>query len=236
MDTLIAAAIHDAKNSLNALGVWLDKAKHEYSAGKDASDTSRPAESPALERAMAITTTLTGQLVELLALYRAGDGTLRLAVEDHHLGDFLADVMAELAHSHPEETGIAIETDFSVADELGTWAFDAYLVNFALLDALRNSLRHARQRVRFSLVHPPSGGILFSIEDDGEGYPQTMLGRGKRSDDSLTAMNSDSSGLGLRFAHLIVAYHATPGGKHGRLEFTNDGFGQGGAHFSMLLP
>lgn len=234
MDSLIAAAIHDAKNSLNALGVWLDKAKHEFATaqGKSGAVTS-----PALERASAITTTLTGQLVELLALYRDGDGTLRLSVEDHDLTDFLTDIVSEVKHSHPEESGIAIETDFSAAAEVGTWAFDAYLVNFALLDAVRNSLRHARTKVRFSIAHSQDEGIRFTIEDDGEGYPAAMLGSESGADeDALKAMNSESSGLGLRFARMIVARHATPGGKHGRLEFANDGFGQGGARFSLTLP
>lgn len=234
MDMLVAAAIHDAKNALNALGVWLDEAQREC--GSQSS-------SPALARAKAIASTLSGQLVELLALYRASDGSLRMAVEDQHLEDFLADVMAELDESRAivkqtEENSdgsaaIAIDTDFAAAGEVDAWAFDAYLVKFALLDALRNALRHARQRVNFSFALEPGGGIRFSIADDGDGYPESILRSGNLASTEMTA---GSSGLGLSFAHLIAARHATPAGQHGRLELGNDGLDQRGARFSLILP
>ena len=228
MDTLVAAAIHDAKNALSSLGVWLDEAQRECEA---------QASSPALMQAKAITATLSGQLVELLALYRAGQGNLRLAVEDQHLGDFLADLMAELAASRPLDNNdnapaIAIETDFAFAEENAAWAFDAYLVKFVLLDALRNALRHAKQRIRFAIAAEPGGGIHFSIADDGDGYPPEIL----RNEEGSSAMSASSSGLGLSFARLIAARHATPSGQHGRLELANDGLGNRGARCSLILP
>lgn len=231
MDSLVAVAIHDAKNSLNALGVWLAAARREHAAkGLDES-------SPALERATEITARLTAQLVELLALYRAGEGTLRMAVEDHDLADFLADMISELGHSDSADAPIVIETDFAAATKLGEWAFDAYLVKFVLLDALRNALRHARQTIRFSLVQDSGPGIRFSIEDDGDGFPADVL---RNSDGEQTAsaaaMNAGSSGLGLSFAHLIAQRHAVPGGRHGSLELANDGLGKGGARFTLVLP
>lgn len=234
MDALVAAAIHDAKNALSALGVWLTEAQREFAAQS-------PKPSPALARAAAIGDTLSGQMVELLALYRAGNGSLRLAVEDHHLADFLADLMAELALARPvtlqgEErseagTDVVIDADFAAAAALDIWAFDAYLVKFALLDALRNALCHARQHVRCSLGLETDGGIRFSVEDDGDGYPDAIL----RSEET-TEMRTSGSGLGLSFARLIAARHATTGGRHGRLELANDGFATGGAHFSLVLP
>ena len=234
MDSLVAIAIHDAKNSLNALGVWLAEARHEFS---DKASFPTDASSPALANATAITARLTGQLVELLALYRAGDGTLRLAIEDHCLGEFLRDVLVELSSSSLLESQIAVETDFSTADEIGDWAFDAYQVKFILLDGLRNALRHAAQQVRFSLATHTEGGIVFRIEDYGPGFPPEMLrdvdangtGEGK-------AMNAGSSGLGLSFARLIAGRHATVAGRHGSLELANDGLGKNGARFSLILP
>ncbi|MDO8933849.1 MAG: hypothetical protein Q7U97_15760, partial [Rhodocyclaceae bacterium] len=63
MDTLVAAAIHDAKNALNALNVWLETARREHP-------------STALEQAQATASRVSAQLVELLTLYRADQGTL----------------------------------------------------------------------------------------------------------------------------------------------------------------
>lgn len=232
MDALVAAAIHDAKNELSALGVWLAEAQREFL-------VQAHSPSAALTRATAIATTLSSQLVELLALYRAGEGSLRLSVEDHYLDDFLADLMSELEQSRPatqaagEETAaeIAIARDFSATARISTWAFDAYLVKFALLDALRNALRSARQRVRFTLAANPAGGIRFDVEDDGEGYPEQVL-----HDTGGAEMSASSSGLGLTFARLIAARHATPAGRQGQLLLANDGLGGGGAHYALLLP
>lgn len=209
MDALVAAAIHDAKNALNALNTWLGEAK-------------RQAPSPALDEARRVADRVSGQLVELLALYRASEGTLRLAIEDHRLDDFLADTMAELA----PPGGIAIDTDFAAAADLDAWAFDAYQVKFVLLDALRNALRHATSRARFALAAEPGGGLRFTVRDDGPGFPPEVLAGDRRE------MSGESSGLGLVFARLIAERHATPNGRHGRIELANDG----GARFDLILP
>ena len=234
MEVLVAAAIHDAKNELSALGVWLSEAQREFAALS-------PIPSPALERATAIATSLSGQLVELLALYRAGEGSLRLAVEDHYLDDFLGDLMAEAEHSRPlaasgsagapEREEVRLQTEFSAVKEIGTWAFDAYLVKFALLDALRNAMRNARQQVRLTFLAVPGGGIRFDVEDDGPGYPESIL-----KDGGAAEMSAHSSGLGLTFARLIAARHATPAGRHGQLTLSNDAMSGSGARFSLSLP
>ena len=225
MEILLAAAIHDAKNALNSLGVWLDKAQRECGG-----------QSAALNQAKAITATISGQLVELLALYRAGEGNLRMAVEDQHLEDFLTDLMSELSAT-PNTDGTdggavpSIETDFAAAREIDAWAFDAYLVKFVLLDGLRNALRHARRQILFSVAAEPGGGIRFNIADDGAGYPDSILRA-----ESTAKMTPESSGLGLSFARVIAERHATPAGRHGRVELANDGLGAGGARLSLILP
>jgi signal transduction histidine kinase len=210
MDSLVAAAIHDAKNALNALNAWLAEARRDCPA-------------PALVQAQAVAGRVSAQLVELLALYRADQGSLRLAVEDHYVEDVCSDVMAELA-APPD--AIAIDTDFSAAAGIGAWALDAYQVKFVLLDALRNAQRHAAGRVLFSIAAEPAGGIRFTVADDGPGFPAEVLGGETRS------MSDTSSGLGLSFARLIAARHATPEGRHGRIELAN----AGGARFSLVLP
>ena len=210
MDSFVAAAIHDAKNALNVLNAWLGEARRDCT-------------SPALAQAQEVAGRVSAQLVELLTLYRAEQGTLRLAVEDHYLDDLLADVMTELA---PPPGAVAIDTDFGAAADIGAWALDAYQVKFVLLDALRNALRHAASRVRFAIAAEPGGGIRFSVADDGPGYPAEILAGG------TGAMNGSSSGLGLSFAHLVAERHTTPAGACGRVELTN----ADGANFALILP
>jgi signal transduction histidine kinase len=233
MDTLVAVAIHDAKNALNALGVWLVQAREEFSAQTAGADCA------ALRQAEALTDRLSGQMVELLALYRAGEGSLRLTIDDHRLDEFLADVMNELSLSRSVEPHLRIETDFAATATIDEWAFDAYLVKFVLLDALRNALRHARCTVRFACFHEAAGGLRFSIEDDGGGYPADWLRAVDVGENDSLAMRESGSGLGLRFACLIAARHQLPGaqaGRQGHLQLSNDGLGQGGARFVLSLP
>lgn len=234
MDSLVATVIHDAKNSLAVLGVLLAQAR------------GRVGSVPELQRAETLATQINTQLVQLLVLYRAGEGSLRLTVDDQNLTDFLEEVLVDLAlTAEGTDTGqAALETDFLPAREIGVWAFDAYLVKFVLLDALRNARRHARQRIRFSMARATEGGmrcIRFDIEDDGPGYPADMLcvqdgGDSKDGGANNCPVTATGSGLGLSFARLIAAGHATPDGQHGALELANDGLGQGGARFTLFLP
>ena len=208
MDSLVAAAIHDAKNRLAALVADLEAA-------------GGGAPSPALIRARITAAQVAGQLTQLLALYRDRQGSLRLAVDDQNLMDFLDDTLTELEDGE----GPPLLRDDGPAARLGAWAFDAYLVRLVLLDALRNARRHARSRVRLSLARDGEG-LRFTVADDGPGFPEAIL-RGEP-----TAMTKDSSGLGLAFARLVAERHAVPDGRRGRLELGNDD----GARFSLILP
>lgn len=211
MDSLIATAIHDAKNGLTALNTWLAEAQREHP-------------SPAITEARAVAARVNAQLVELLALYREGEGSLRLAIDDHDLADFCADVLVDL--TLPTNSSVRLETQFDAVAEIGAWAFDAYQVKLLLLDALRNGMRHARSRVTLSVAPAPGGGVRFEVADDGPGFPDSILAGGE------TTMDSHGSGLGLRFARLIAQRHATPDGKHGHVELTN----RQGALFALTLP
>lgn len=211
MNPLIAGAIHDAKNGLNMLDTWLEEAR-------------RSAPSPALDEARAVAARISAQLVELLTLYRAEENSLRLAIEDHDLIDFCQEVTGEIVLPPGGKT--RIESELGPAAMLGAWAFDAYQVKMVLQEALRNALRHGTARIRFAVAAQPGGGLRFTVSDDGPGFPQEVL------DGEPRAMDSASSGIGLVFARLIAERHATPGGRHGRIELANDG----GAVFALVLP
>jgi signal transduction histidine kinase len=213
LDPLVAAAIHDAKNALLALGTQLAEAER------------RPA-STDFSSARASVARIASQLTELLTLYRAQGGQLRLAIDDHDLADFIDDLVSELG---PVPDGMVLDIDRGAAATLGAWAFDAYLVKLALLDALRNALRHARSRVTLSLSVPATGGICFSVADDGTGFPELVL-----SGAVVQSNNREDggTGLGLTFARLIAARHATPTGRHGYVELANNP----GASLRLFLP
>ena len=211
MNPLIAGAIHDAKNGLNLLDTWLQEAR-------------RTTPSPAIDEARAVAARIGAQLVQLLALYRAGDNSLRLAIDDHDLTDFCQEVTSETPL--PPGCNTRIESDTGAAAVLGAWAFDAYQVKLVLQEALRNAVRHGNNRVRFAVAAQAGGGVRFTVSDDGPGFPQQVL------NGEAPEMNSDSSGIGLAFARLIAERHATPIGRRGRIELANDR----GAVFALVLP
>lgn len=213
MDTLVATAIHDAKNSLNLLNSWLDEAE-------------RLCPSPPLAQARSAAAHVAAQLTELLALYRETQGVLRLVIDDQNLADFIDDLRQEIAPEVAARAPVRLEWQTEVADRLGVWAFDGWQVKLLLTDALRNALRHATSHVVFRLDVEPSGGLRFTVQDDGPGFPAALLAG------TEAEPNAEGSGLGLRFARLIARRHATPDGRHGHLELTNDG----GARLSLFLP
>ncbi len=232
MDSLLAHVIHDAKNLLAVLQASLEQARQEYrrETGRD--------DLPSLQRAGQLSARLNVQLLELLALYRDSKGALQLAIDDHDLGDFLDELRADWVSSGELTAGF--ESDDEAARKLGVWAFDAYQVRLILTDALRNANRHARNRVRFTASPQPGSGLRFSIEDDGPGYDEILLKKSREVSpllgDAAHPMQASGSGLGLRFARLIADHHAAPGGRRGRVELANDGLGQGGARFTLILP
>lgn len=208
---LVAAVIHDAKNALQVLDTRLEAA------------SCRPA-SADFSAARADVVRIARQLTELLTLFRAENGELRLSIADQDLTDFLADLLGELG-SPPN--GIQIDVDYAGAARIGAWAFDAYLLRLALLDALRNAFRHAKRRVSLTLDLPPGGGIRFGVSDDGPGYAADILAGTGQSPDRI-----GSTGLGLNFARLIAGQHTTPSGRHGSIELSN----HAGAILRIFLP
>ena len=212
MDDLIAATLHDAKNSLNALLVWLDRAER--------GDGAAP-----IQQARQQVAVINGQLVELLALYREGKGSLRLHIADQDLRDYFDDLKCEWPVV-PDQAAIRWPEDFPVP----AWAFDGYQVKLVLFDALRNALRHARGQVDIRVAFDATEKYLsLTVADDGPGFPEQKLAaeQGK-------AMDASGSGLGLIFARLIAEHHRTPDGRQGRLEMKNAP--TGGALFSFWLP
>lgn len=212
MNALIAAAIHDAKNALHAVCAQLTRA-------------AAAAPSAELAEAQALAARVDAQLVELLAIYRASEGHLQLAIADHDLSDFIEELRIEPLGGDK----VVPSFEMDEARRIGVWAFDAYLVKLVLLDALRNALRHACGRVVCDVRPGEKGGIEFRVRDDGPGYPSEVLAGAD------TAMEADSSGLGLLFARLIASRHATPDGRHGALELSNAGL-DGGACLRLCLP
>lgn len=197
---LAALTIHDVKNRLAVVA-------HRAEAGGDA-ETLRGV----LEAAAGLT--------RLLAWYRVEKGALAPQVDARAPADLIAELAAEISR----QTALTVEIAGQAAPALGF--YDEALVRMVVLDALYNALRHARERIVLA-AGERDGMLVFSVRDDGPGYPPEMLG----TPSAPRPLGRMGTGLGLVLAARVAALHANAG-VCGRVELANDG----GAVFSLLLP
>jgi hypothetical protein len=219
--TVIASTVHDMKNSLAMLGQahaqWLTQLPVELQGG---------AQRGVIEYEFA---RLNGMLVQLLGLYKLGVNQLPLHPAYHELDDFIG---AQLARHQDvlDSRGIRARGEVAEFDLMGF--FDQELLGSVLANVIANSIRYARSALLVSACEA-DGGLLLSINDDGAGYPASML---EHQGDYVLGLNqsSGSTGLGLYFAARIAELH-TRNGVPGRIELANGG-PLGGGEFRIYLP
>jgi K+-sensing histidine kinase KdpD len=107
------------------------------------------------------------------------------------------------------------------------WFFDRALVEMAMINAIHNSLSHARSVIRIE-ADMVDGCLAFTVRDDSAGYPDTHPGQRIGGDESYS---SRGTGLGLMFARMIAEAHENQG-RIGELRLNNDN----GAVFRFMLP
>jgi len=206
---LYAALIHELKNELGLLTHALDRIpRHE--AEHDA----------AVDAARLMCQRVSGRLQQALMVYKSGSQPIHPVIDAWPPADMVqavADQAAALANGRLQ---VATELAPDLPD---LWFYDRELVGMALVNAVHNSLTHARAKltVRAGMV---DGCLAFTVHDDSAGYPDAVL-------NGHVIGKASGTGLGLQFSRLIAASHDNQG-RHGELRLANDG----GAVFSLLLP
>ena len=219
--TVIASTVHDMKNSLALLG----QAHAQWLARLPAELRDDPLDG-VVEYEFA---RLNGMLVQLLGLYKLGVNQLPMRPEHHEVDDFL---QAQLAR-HDEvlrSRGITARCEVAEFDLMGF--FDQELLGSVVTNIIANSIRYARSTLLLA-AREQDGGLLLSINDDGDGYPAAML---QQQGDYVLGLNqsSGSTGLGLYFAARIAELHQR-NGVRGHIELRNGG-PLGGGEFRIYLP
>lgn len=206
---LYAALIHELKNELGLLAHAIDRIpRHE--AGHDA----------AVDAARLMCQRVSGRLQQALMVYKSGSQPIHPTIDAWPPADMvqaIADQAAALAHGR-------LRVDTELAPDLpDIWFFDRELVGMALINAVHNSLTHARSQlvIEAGMV---DGCLAFTVRDDSAGYPDAVL-------NGHVIGKASGTGLGLQFSRLIAASHDNQG-RRGELRLRNDG----GAVFSLLLP
>ncbi|GGY64735.1 sensor histidine kinase [Marinobacter zhanjiangensis] len=217
---VIASAVHDMKNSLGMLLSTLDDLRKEQQGS--------PEEHPKLNILQYEAERVHSDLVQLLGVYRLGEQRLSAHSDEHYVGDFLNE---QLARHQALLDGYGIDYEI-VADDSAVGFFDAELIAGVITSSLNNAIRYTRSRLRLG-AREQDGWLVISIEDDGNGYPQSMRETGEallRAPDFSTG----STSLGLYFASAIANLHHN-GGRRGQIRLHNDGE-LGGGVFEVWLP
>lgn len=200
---LLAASIHDIKNSLGFVLNTLDQALSE--------------ESGRLECSAELTVELNHEakrankaLVQLLALYRMESRQYTLQHRSVDIEDFFDD--CRLRHEALlTRKGLRLEIDV----EPGLCAeLDAYLIEGVLDNLIINAMRFARERIKLSALLPDAGGLELRVEDDGPGFPEEVHTLGADGSVAHFRPSNFAAGetkLGLYFCEMVAHLHRDEG-------------------------
>lgn len=218
--SVLASAVHDMKNSLLLLMQSIEEMGEKFPVGTDEGDKIASIQYEASR--------LNTGLAQLLSLYRADLDELPLNIDECFAEDLIDELLAT-NKNYIDHKNVSVDIDF-VKDF--SWYLDANLVNVLLNDVLINAMRYGNTRILIK-VFEKDGYFVLTIEDDGPGYPESML------KNTLTNMrdfdiSSGRTGLGLFFARMIAEAHVIDDNK-GCIVLANGG-SLGGSVFTLKLP
>ena len=208
--TLMASTVHDMKNIIAAVSQAYESLVAQMPPELQRSPQTRLIEQEGLR--------LDAMLMQLLGLYKLEHGQLLLQPEYCRLDELFEDL-----HNRHRELldyrSINLQLQLDEADLEGY--FDTSLMGTVLDNALSNAITHCKARIGLH-AQRQDNGILLTINDDGEGYPEHLLGPVRERESSGIDRNSGSTGLGLYFAANIIAMHDQEQ-RPARLELSNGG-------------
>lgn len=221
---ILASTLHDTKNSL---GLLLNNLE-EIIAGCRQKECSSHIEFYKLQYEIK---RLNHGLIRLLSLYRAEKSQLAVNIDYHSILEILED--AVIQHG-ALLNGRGIKTEIN-CDTTLFWALDRNLIAGVLDNIINNSFRYAKEMLRISSF-AENGYLVIKIEDDGTGYPPSMLFNEKNVPDCKQEIDfqNGSTGLGIYFSTMVAAMHNN-NGKTGYISITNGGTLNGGV-FSIYIP
>ena len=219
--SILAAAVHDMKNSLFLLIQSIE-------ALSDALPRDNSVAQTQVANVHYEASRLNTNLVQILSLYRAELESLPITVDECFVRDLIEDVVGSNT-LYVERKHIDIELD--IEDDLN-WYLDQELIYLLLNDVIINAMRYGTSKIRVS-AKVDDEYLNIKVEDDGRGYPDAML---SKSDETLTEfeLSQGRTGLGLFFAKLIAKAHSQ-GDRVGNIQLSNGG-NYGGSVFEVKIP
>ncbi len=172
---------------------------------------------------------INSNLVKMLTLFKVEEGSYMLNVDAHAVSEFLEESMLEHGDL-AKQKGIGYEIDCS--DDL-FWYFDRNLMSGVLGNAINNAMRYTKDWLRIS-TETTDDGLVISVEDNGTGFPETMLDNQEEYFHPESGFLNNNTGLGLYFTQVVLDLHQHED-KTGKVTLTNGGT-LGGGCCNILLP
>jgi signal transduction histidine kinase len=219
----IASTIHDMKNSLNVQVTALEKIAKQC---RDRGDM------PGFEdlgHVIYQANRMNSNLIQLLSLYKLGNAIYPIDIVEHSIADLIHETVLQNRYSM-EFKGVAVVVDCA-ADCY--WYIDRDLVEGVLINALNNAYNYTKDRIRIA-ASIEEGFLVLRVEDNGRGYPESMLLRDGVSANKNVNFLSGSTGLGFYFSSQVANMHKN-GIHQGSLTIENGG-AYGGGCFVVKLP
>jgi len=220
--SVLAAAVHDMKNSLFLLIQSIESLSETLSA-----ENVKAQEQAA--RVHYEASRLNTNLVQILSLYRAELESLPITVDESFIKDLVEDVVGSNT-LYVKQKKIVITTSI---DEDLSWYLDGELIYLLLNDVIINAMRYGTSKIHVSARVDTNANLVIMIEDDGHGYPQSMLDK-SHEDLAGFELSQGRTGLGLFFAKLIARAHSQDN-KEGTIALSNGG-SLGGSVFEVKIP
>lgn len=218
---VLASSVHDMKNSLGMLLNTINEVMEQY-----------PPQDEAHAKSYAVleyeAARINSELVQLLSLYRLDHEHIRVHIDEHYLLDVLNDQIAR-NYGVLQTRKIQLTLD---CDESLQGYFDTDLIGGLVNNILVNCARYCKSQLRIAACYT-SEGLCISIEDDGPGYPESMLDAAVYVD-SRVGFAEGRPHLGLLFAHKVALMHESKT-QQGFIRLSNGGK-LGGGCFSLYLP
>ncbi|WP_421131422.1 sensor histidine kinase [Alteromonas sp. A079] len=219
--SVLAAAVHDMKNSLFLLIQSIETLAQ--SLPKESADAREHVANVHYEASR-----LNTNLVQVLSLYRAELESLPVTIDECFIADLLNDVVGSNRIYTKQK---AITININVDDAL-SWYLDSELIYLLINDVLVNALKYGASQIEISATNDEDY-LTVQVEDDGDGYPLSML---DKSAEALSdfQLSQGRTGLGLFFAKLIAKAHSQ-GDNVGEIHLSNGGK-LGGSVFVVKIP
>jgi len=223
IQTIMAATVHDVKNSLGLIDSQLnDVIKRLH--GSD------PGSAQEIRLIQLECNRINNGMVHMLGFYKLDQGTFSPNFSDVMVADVVIDATSRYTEMLVS-LGVSLSIRFAEGDDECVWYLDANLIEGLLGNIVTNSIRYTKSQLIFD-IGVIDGWLNIRMTDDGGGFPNAMLTLLDQPEQ--LSFQSGATGLGLYFCQEIAKLHTNEERK-GFINLSNDEQ-TGGAIFNLWLP